>query len=343
MPGASRLPDDPTIAHDGGIALTPLLMRCPLPGAGAGLRPHDWLTVRKQLRRAAEAVELEVARAGRLPTGPTCAAALVIKCPQLMLVSPAWLASSYSALRAMLKASPTRLAVLLARCPSLLLLPASSLQETWSCLQQELGLPGQALASRLLQQPQLLRLSGQDVRLRVQQLGGTLGWHEGHVRRMLRNQVQLLGAAPNSVLAKVTALAEALGVSEPAAHAMAQRQPALLTLSSDTLRRNLHGLHCVLQPIGGQPPGPSRWPSSTASGVECSSQAVPCQCHPSVARVAEAQPTLLTLPPQTMAKKAGFIASLLKIEPRYAGLHPAPCTAFSCLSLTRCYVPNIAQ
>lgn len=335
MPGASRLPDDPTIAHDGGIALTPLLMRFPLPGAGAGLRPHEWLTVRKQLRRAAEAVELEVARAGRLPMGPTCAAALVIKCPQLMLVSPVYIASSYGALRAMLKASPTRLAVMLARCPSLLLLPASSLQDTWSCLQQELGLPGQVLASRLLQQPQLLRLSGQDVQLRMQHLGGALGWHEGLVRRMLQNQVQLLGASPTSVLAKISTLAEALGVSEPAAHAMAQRQPALLTLSSSTLRRNLQGLHDVLQPIGGWPPGPLSWPSDTASEGEGSSQAGTCLCHPSVARVVEAQPTLLTLPPQTLAKKMGFIASMLKIEPRYT------CIAFFYLTCLMQYAVPI--
>eukprot|EP00955_Chlamydomonas_euryale_P019297 205686-Chlamydomonas_euryale.AAC.1 len=55
VPSAVPLPDDPTIGDDGRVALTPLLMRHPLPAASSGLPPSEWARVRGRLRAAARA------------------------------------------------------------------------------------------------------------------------------------------------------------------------------------------------------------------------------------------------------------------------------------------------
>lgn len=97
-PGAP-LPDDPTLADDGRIAFTPLLMRSPMPAAQRSVPPHEWATVRANLRRAASAIEQRSFEAGRLPQGPGVVAQLVLKCPQLLLLPMRSMAASYNVLR----------------------------------------------------------------------------------------------------------------------------------------------------------------------------------------------------------------------------------------------------
>ena len=387
VPGSIPLPDEPTIAHDGSIAFSPLLMRSPLPGAfnGArsdseystghsGVQRHEICRLRKDLNRMADAVERAAAEAGRPPSGPSCAAALVLKCPMLLLAQPESVASSHRALLSMLQVPHTRLAATLSRCPMLLLSHASDLQDTWACLQQWLGLPREKLAIRLLQQPQLLLLTRTDVERRMRRLAHELGWDgEGQaegsagedgggsmraVCGLLRNQIQLLGADPVRVAAKIPALASALGVRTGVAHGMARRQPALLMLSESTLRRNLSGLHDVLIP---PPPhhGPQSWGSSLdpveseAADLDQALHPIPqtlstkdigpgsvasTSCplepgdleigghrdpqdapglevmtswRPEVVRVAVSEPTLLTIPAQTLCRKLQLIAKTL--------------------------------
>lgn len=101
-PGAP-LPDDPTLADDGRIAFTPLLMRSPMPAAQRSVPPQEWTAVRANLQRAANAIEQRSFEAGRLPQGPGIVAQLVLKCPQLLLVPMRSMAASYNVLRDVLQ------------------------------------------------------------------------------------------------------------------------------------------------------------------------------------------------------------------------------------------------
>ncbi|GAX77473.1 hypothetical protein CEUSTIGMA_g4917.t1 [Chlamydomonas eustigma] len=242
------LPDDPTIADDGGIAFTPLLMRRPLPGALKALSPRDRHEALRSLKSAAHIIGAASRAASRLPRRPSCASALILKCPQLLLMSPEELLATHRALLSILQVPHARLAALLSRCPTLLLHPASDIQHTWACLLQCLSLPRAGLVSRLLQQPQLLEVPGEDVEGRVSALQTNLELERYEVVRMLRNHIQLLRADPAAVGRKMRFLSALFGISLEAVNQSVRLQPGLLTLSLEMLRRKCEGLHLVLLP-----------------------------------------------------------------------------------------------
>ena len=281
-------------------------------------------------------------------------------------------------LQTMLQVPSSRLAALLARCPHLLLLPPESLQDTWSCLRDCLKLPRQQLATRMMQQPQLLRMPADIVRRRITRLASALRWDEAQVIRLARNQIQLLAASPLTVAGKVPALAATLGVTKQIAHDMARRQPALLSLSTTTVRRNLEGLEAVLLRPGqrgdlpnsvdvrsrkstsdltGSSPHPHVPVSSKASwmtewgddspmlgliGDGGATEEVPMDSygdtrsyhdrHLDLIHAVDYQPTLLTISPGTLSKKFDFISSFLRLGTTWyvsaafsTPIDPVPC------------------